>query len=175
MAATGGAVTRPGWYPDPDDADDARCWDGARWTEPRAPRDSVSGSARLSWFWRLGALSILPWLAFELVLLLVPVWAPDESYSFGGSIATAAPLLIFVGAPGVVLAIVTTRRSVRAVEGVVLVATAISAAIAMVGSDDGQAGLAVFWMWFVAVPLLAAAVVTELWMRHRLTMRRAIR
>jgi hypothetical protein len=174
MAGTGAATARAGWYPDPNDADGARYWDGESWTEHRAKKTAVSGPVAISWIWRLGVLSVLPWLAAEIVLLLVPWWAPDESHSTRGVIGTALGLLVFIGAPGVMLSIVTTRRSVLAVEGVVLVAIATWSAIAVVASDDAQAGLAMLSIWFAAVPVFLVTVIVEWWLRHRLTARRAL-
>ena len=36
-------ATPPGWYPDPHDPATQRYWDGARWTENRAPSAQASG------------------------------------------------------------------------------------------------------------------------------------
>ena len=40
--------TPAGWFPDPDDASQYRYWDGATWTEHRAPRTTTTTTDQLS-------------------------------------------------------------------------------------------------------------------------------
>jgi len=95
------------------------------------------------------------------VLLLVPICAPDESYWLVGTLATAPFYALFVGGPGVLLGLVTARRSLLIAGTVVLTATAAWAAIEMVASDDAQAGLAVFLVAYVGGPLLVCTLLVE--------------
>jgi hypothetical protein len=82
-----------GWYLDPDANDTWRYWDGARWTEHRAPvnrrvrRDPHSFSA---WFdesvaavravlWPVGAVVAGLWLVAAIPFVVIVVWAFDSS------------------------------------------------------------------------------------------------
>lgn len=38
----GATPTRPGWYPDPEQPDTQRYWNGREWTQQRAPRPVIS-------------------------------------------------------------------------------------------------------------------------------------
>jgi hypothetical protein len=137
-------------------------WNGAAWV-PAATEERHGAS----WVWRFAVPALLPVLAFELVLLLAPYWAPDETYSLRGTIVTAPAYAMWVGWPGVVLGALTRRTSLLVVGTLVLVAVAAWAAIAMVASDDGQAGLAVFFVWYAAALLLPATALVEFLARRR--------
>jgi hypothetical protein len=167
MAGVDGSGIPSGWYTDPDNEFGVRYWDGTSWTGHRALRVPGMRPPQPGYLRRALLLAALPWLTFEIVLLLVPVWAPDESYHWSGVLGTAVAYAFFVASPGLVVACITTRKVVVAFATVVLVAAAAWAAIAMVSSDDAQAGLAVLIVWYVAVPLIALVGVVELVARSR--------
>jgi hypothetical protein len=94
-----------GWYLDPDAGDRWRYWDGARWTEYRAPiaggaeRDPHSFSA---WFeesvsevravlWPVGVLVAALWVAVAVPFVVVTLWA------FGSSEGTEIRGLLDIG------------------------------------------------------------------------------
>lgn len=59
----------PDWYADPEDSAQYRYWDGARWTDHRAPRDPAAGAGRrsirglLAGSWRLFTTNWRPFVA----------------------------------------------------------------------------------------------------------------
>lgn len=123
------------------------------------------------WTWRGLLPAVLPWLVFELLLILQPIWAPDETYPLVGVIITAPFYFVAVGGPGLFLGVTTRRKTLLIPGAVLLIAAAGWAAIAMVASDDGQAGLAVFVVWYVGVPVVVIAALLEWcarrWASHR--------
>jgi hypothetical protein len=59
----------PGWYPDPDDPDRMRWWDGRAWTDrrqryPRAP-ESYGGMLARRWAIALVVVPLVLWIAYQ--------------------------------------------------------------------------------------------------------------
>jgi hypothetical protein len=104
---------------------------------------------------------VLPWAAFETVLLLVPLWAPDESHSLGGVVGTAVGYLMFIAPVGCLPGLFTARRALLLTWAVLLSALAATMAVLMVSSDDAQAGLAVLGVWFYGVPIVGVIALVE--------------
>jgi hypothetical protein len=135
-------------------------WDGRAWV----PAQKVRTAFR---WWQVALAGLLPWLVFEVVLVLVPVWAPDESYSLRGVLVTLPIYGVIVGSPGVIFGALTQRTSVLIVGTIVLCGAAAWSAIAMVASDDGQAGLAVFLVWYAGVALIVLTLLANAVFRSR--------
>jgi hypothetical protein len=110
---------------------------------------------------------VLPWAAFETVLLLVPLWAPDESYGFDGVVRTAVAYLVLIAPVGCLPGLFTTRRTLLVTWTVALGAIAATTGVIMVASDDAQAGLAVLGVWFYGVPLVGVLGLVERALRIR--------
>lgn len=99
-------TTPAGWYPDPSNAQRARWWDGAQWTEnysdpysPGAVLTAPEGTATNTvWIWLIIVLPLLPILS-----LLTIDWSPlldYSAYSSGNpSVALNAQLAFFLS-PG---------------------------------------------------------------------------
>jgi hypothetical protein len=96
--------------------------------------------------------SLLPWAAF-----IVTTVVADERYDGGtvalARVAAAAPwYLMFVAVPSAMPIAVSRHRVTRGAATVVMTATAAVAGALVVASDDAQAGLAVLWVPYVAMP-----------------------
>jgi len=109
---------------------------------------SQSGGARL---WSAALASLIPWAAFLLAMALVDF----RSTSLIG-LAAAAPLyLSFVALPSLLALAVVRAGLLRIVVLVLLTAVAATGGVLVVTTDDAQAGLAVLWVPFVAIPVAA--------------------
>jgi len=98
------------------------------------------------------ALALVPWAPFVLVLL-VDGWASDGPVTLLGLVPASILYLAFVALPCLFPLTVASWRWLRYTVAVVMTAVAVSAAVAMVSSDDAQAGLFVFIVASVALPL----------------------
>ena len=107
--------------------------------------------------------SLIPWSAFLVVVAIVNDSAPPS-----GLLAAALPYLGFVALPSLAPIVAARARRTRLIVVVVMTAVAAAAGVLVATSDDAQAGLAVLWVPFVAIPL---AVV--LWVGKRVADRRA--
>ncbi len=135
-------------------------WNGTAWVTAR------SGRGLAWWMWQVGLPGAGPWLVFEVVLLLAPVWAPDRSTSVRGVLITAPFYALIVGGPGLIFGVVTKSKGLLIAGTVALAVAAVWAATDMVTSHDGQAGLAVFAIWYIGVPLILLAAIVE-WIPYR--------
>ena len=98
------------------------------------------------------ALSLIPWAAFVLVLL-VDGWASDGPSTLIGLVPAAVLYLPFVALPCLFPLTVAPSRWLRYAVVLVMAPVAVLAAVAMVSSEDAQAGLFVFFVAYVALPL----------------------
>jgi len=109
-------------------------------------------------------LSFVPWIAFLVALALADL----GGHTSLGRLATAAPLyLAFVALPSFLPLAAARAWWTRLVALVLMTAAAVAAAILIVTIDDGQAGLAVFLVPEVAIPLGAV-----IWIGHAIADRR---
>lgn len=98
--------------------------------------------------------SLIPWAAYLGATAVAYVWV---GYSFSPvGLLSAGPLYLpFVALPSLLLLAVARHRATKIVVLVVMTATAVLAAVLVVTTEDGQAGLAVFLVSYVAIPLFA--------------------
>jgi hypothetical protein len=96
--------------------------------------------------------SLIPWVAWLVTLAVVDRQHLEPSEL----LLLAIPYLAFVALPSFVPLAVARHRATRIAVLVLLTATAVSAAVAMVSSHDAQAGLAVLWIPYVALPAALA-------------------
>ena len=106
------------------------------------------------------ALSLIPWAAFVLVLL-VDGWVTDGPLSLFGVVPASVLYLAFVALPSLFPLTVTPAGWLRHAVVLGMTAVAVFAAVAMISSEDAQAGLIVFVVTYVAVPLGGAIWVTR--------------
>jgi hypothetical protein len=106
------------------------------------------------------ALSLIPWAAFVLVLL-VDGWVTDGPVSLVGVVPGSVLYLAFVALPCLFPLTVAPSPWLRYAVALVMSAVAVFAAVAMISSEDAQAGLIVFVVTYVAVPLGGAIWVTR--------------
>ncbi len=105
--------------------------------------------------WSSALCSLVPALG-----LLTAISLSGERVMAGGLGAVAA-YVGFVAVPSMV-AIASSRSAViRVVLTLVMTGVAVFAGVQMASIDDGQAGLAVFWVPMVAFPLAVVVVVCE--------------
>jgi hypothetical protein len=96
--------------------------------------------------------SFVPWAAFLGATVLADLWVDDRSTSHGGLAAAAPHYLGFVALPSLLPLAAARRGATWIVVLVVMTAVAVVAGILAVTTDDAQAGLAILWVPFVAVP-----------------------
>lgn len=104
--------------------------------------------------WAAARASLIPWAAFLVAAAVAEMWVHHEFSAIG--LAAAAPgSLVVVALPAMVPLVVARAGATRA--GVIIVMTAVAtiSAVLVVTTDDAQAGLAVVWVPFMAIPLAA--------------------
>jgi hypothetical protein len=106
------------------------------------------------------ALSLIPWTAFVLVLL-GDGWVTDGPISLLGVVPASVLYLAFVALPSLFRLTVAPAGWLRHAVVLGMTAVAVFAAVAMISSEDAQAGLIVFVVTYVAVPLAGAIWVTR--------------
>lgn len=87
----------PGWYPDPQAADQQRYWDGTQWTDqfaPKAPTPAMSGRNLMILGWALSLLGAIS--------LVSALGTTSSSGAFKGG-ALMIPVLLLLAGPVVVL------------------------------------------------------------------------
>lgn len=99
--------------------------------------------------------SLVPWAAF-LVTVVAHERYDGGAVSLAGVIAAAPWYLMFVAVPSALPIAVSHHRVTRGAATVVMTATAVAAGALVVASDDAQAGLAVLWVPYVAIPTAVA-------------------
>ena len=102
----------PGWYPDPNDPTTNRYWDGAKWTDSRAPRAATTQSKTsgmaiaslvLGLVWAYGIGSIL---AIVFGFIAKKNIREAGGMETGGGMATAGIVLGIIGVVAVVIIII---------------------------------------------------------------------
>jgi hypothetical protein len=112
--------------------------------------------------------SLIPWFAFLVAASVADAWVDDRSGSLAG-LAAAAPLYLgFVALPSMLSLLAARTAVTRLIVLVVMTAVAAMSAVLVATSDDAQAGLAVLWVPYVAIPLAVL-----LWVGHAVAARRA--
>ena len=111
--------------------------------------------------------SLIPWAAFLTAATVADTWVDGRPGSRSGLVA-AAPFYLGVVALPSMLPLVAARTSrTRLVVLAAMTAVATASAVCVATNDDAQAGLAVLWVPYVAVPLAVA-----LWVGHAVAARR---
>jgi hypothetical protein len=111
------------------------------------PQAALHGGGMTS-LWTAALGSLAPWLALQVTIVLAEGTLHEESL-----VGRAVLSLFFVAAPSM-MAIAAGRSSeTRLAVTVVMTAVAVFAGLQVATIDDGQAGLAVFYVPMVAFPL----------------------
>jgi hypothetical protein len=105
--------------------------------------------------------AVVPTVAFYLAVVIGVAQVEYKSISVGGLIAAFPLYLVFVGLPSMFPFAVARHGWVRAMALLVMCATAAAAGALVATTDDAQAGLAVFIVWYVGVPLGATILVGQ--------------
>lgn len=99
----------------------------------------------------------MPWAAFVVALAIADTLEDGSGSGSGVDVFGAALFsLFFVGIPSAVPIAAARRAPLLLISLVVMTATAAVAGVLVVTTEDAQAGLAVLWVPFVAVPMAAA-------------------
>ena len=111
--------------------------------------------------------ALIPWLAYMAAMALADRWVDFRSVTLELTVRSVPFTLAVVALPS--LGAITAARTVtvRRVATVVMTAVSAYAGIAVIATDDGQAGLAVLWVPIVAAPLalllLIGGAAAEAW------------
>ena len=106
-------------------------------------------------------LSLIPWATFLVVSFVAYSLSDLWTVRLGGTLTSAPWYLVFVALPALApLAAARRRWMVNAVV-VLTTAAAAVAGVLVATTDDAQAGLAVLWVPYVALPLSAVVCVVE--------------
>jgi hypothetical protein len=105
--------------------------------------------------------SLIPWAGFLAAVEVADLSVENKSTSLGGLIASAPVYLAFVALPSLLPLAVARRGLVWISVVIVMSAVAVAAGILVMTTDDAQAGLAVLWVAFVAVPLAGVLWIGE--------------
>ncbi len=112
--------------------------------------------------------SLIPWFAFLVAASVADAWVDDRSGSLAGLAAAAPFYLGFVAVPSMLPLLAARTALTRLIVLVVMTAVGAISAVLVATSDDGQAGLAVLWVPYVAIPLAVL-----FWVGHAVAARRA--
>ena len=104
----------------------------------------------------------MPWAAFLVATMVAEVWKDGASTCSLLRLLIVSPVyVIFVAVPSALPLAAASRGWMRWAVLTVMSAVAIAAGVTVVTSDDAQAGLAVFLVPYVGVPLAGAALVVR--------------
>ena len=116
--------------------------------------------------WAAARASLIPWAAFLVAAAVADMWVHQELSAI--ALAAAAPWSLgFVALPAMVPLVVARAGATRAGVLIVMTAVATISAVLVVTTDDAQAGLAVLWVPFLAIPLA-----TVVWIGRAVAARR---
>jgi hypothetical protein len=111
--------------------------------------------------WAIAA-SLIPWIGFLAATLIAVRFSDLRSIDTSRFLIQSAPFYLgFVAAPSMLPLLVTRPGAMRKVVLGIMTATAIGAGIGVATIDDAQAGLAVLWVPYVAVPLAALLTIMQ--------------
>ena len=96
---------------------------------------------------------LLPWIAFEGGLLGAVALVDHAELSWRGWLAGAPFSVVFVAGPSLAPMVAPRRGWVGWIALALMTAVALAAGVAIAVSDDAQAGLAVLWVTYAALPL----------------------
>lgn len=96
---------------------------------------------------------LLPWAAFELGLVGAVAAVERAELSWRGWAAGAPFTVVFVAGPSLAPMVAARPRWLRWAAVALMTAVALAAGIAVAVSEDAQAGLAVLWVTYAALPL----------------------
>lgn len=134
-----GPTAAPGWYPDPDQVETQRYWDGAAWTDQRAPLSTSAPQATRS-------LPIGAWIAgVGILAIVVGVFLPyGDSKTFSR---------------------VVDNSLIQHTEGVILIILALVAALAVyrnLNGDGWRSSVAILGVVCLGLAILVGANMPEL-------------
>lgn len=114
--------------------------------------------------------ALVPWLAYITAMAIADRWVDFRSVTLAFVIRSTPFTLVVIALPS--LGVIAAARTVVARRAATVIMTAVSvyAGIAVIATDDGQAGLAVLWVPIVALPLavilLIGGGIVEAWQDH---------
>jgi len=114
--------------------------------------------------------SLIPWAAFLAAIALTGIVSGDESMSIGRVVAVAPFDLAVVALPSALALAAARARATRVVALIVRTTVSAIAGVIVTASEEAQAGLAMLWVPYVALPLAAA-----LWVGHAVAASRTSR
>lgn len=111
--------------------------------------------SRFRGLWATGLASLIPRAAFVVAIAIADVSVDYKSVSLVGLVTGAPSDLAMVALPSLLALSAAPIGVLRMAVLVVMTAVAAMAGVLVMTTDDGQAGFAVFWVPFVAIPLAA--------------------
>ena len=127
----------------------------------------MAGHRRETGFvWRFVLPSTVAWLAFEAVVLLLPVWVHDESHSALDVLVTAPLYAVLITPVACLPGLFTSRKFLLATWTVMLAFISAQSAFAMVVTEDGQAWIAMLFVWFGGLVVVGVLGLIE-WVLRR--------
>lgn len=106
-------------------------------------------------------LALVPWLAFLAATMTADAFIERTTVSPAGLASFAASSLAFVALPSLAPIAAARSSAVGWAAAAVMTVVAAIAGVLVVATDDAQAGLAVLWVPYVALPLALVISVTE--------------
>ncbi len=114
--------------------------------------------------------SLVPWAAFLLAATVADTWVDGRSGSLGGLAAAAPFYLGYVALPSMLPLLAARTSTTRLVALAVMTAVATASAVVVATHDDAQAGLAVLWVPYVAIPFAVVLLVGHAVVARRTSM-----
>lgn len=111
--------------------------------------------------WTSALASPIPWAAFLGATVVADVWIERTSISYGGLVTSSPFYLGFVALPSLFPLAVARRGTMWLAVLAAMTGVSALAGVLVVTTDDAQAGLAVLWVPFVAVPLAGVIWIGE--------------
>jgi peptidoglycan/LPS O-acetylase OafA/YrhL len=114
----------------------------------RSPRSQILGNILL--------LSLLPTAAFIIATVVAVQFSTYKHIAVSGTVPQLIISLMFVSGPSLVPVSITKPGIGRWCATAIMTVVAAIAGVFVITTDDAQAGLAVLWVLFTALPLAAA-------------------